>query len=322
MKNGFPASSCRSSGKISAGRKKLQTQSLILFISTMAIFGTIGVFRRSIPLPSSVLAFVRGLLGSLVLLIFVLIRKRIGKGNAGNADFQISRSNFIKLIVSGIVMGFNWILLFEAYSYTTVAIATLCYYMEPTILILVSPVIFQEKLTPKKLLCATVAILGMVFVSGAFEGGSAAGSDLKGILLGLGAAALYATVVIINNTITGVDAYRKTMIQLASAAAIMIPYILLTEDLSQLVFSRAAVLMLLLVGIVHTGMAYAMYFGSMEGLKVQTIALFSYIDPIVALILSAWILKEPLSIYGIAGAVLIIGAAVFSELDWKPGQNP
>jgi len=292
---------------------------MIVFITAITIFGTIGILRKYIPMPSSVLAFVRGFLGAAVLLIFIKIKEKKGKSSDSRTDraSRIKRKTLVKLVISGIIIGFNWIMLFEAYNYTTVAAATLCYYMEPTILVLVSPVIFRERLTLKKLLCAATAVLGMAFVSGIFNSGSGSGSDMRGILLSLGAAAMYASVVIINKTISGIDAYRKTMIQLASAAIIMIPYILLTEDLSQLSFNVTAVLLMLLLGIVHTGMTYAMYFGSMEGLKMQTIALFSYIDPVVTLILSALILKEPLSIYGIVGAVLIIGAAVFSETDLK-----
>lgn len=274
----------------------------------MCIYGTIGICRKYIPLSSSVIAFARGLLGALFLCAFVKLRGRKIRHHMG-------RRNVIRLIISGALMGFNWILLFEAYNYTTVAVATLCYYMEPTILMLVSPFLFHEKLTRKKMGCAALAVVGMVFVSGVLESGGTNAVDFRGILLGLGAAALYSVVVIINNTVTLVDAYEKTILQLASAAAVMVPYILLTEDVTQIRLEPLTIGMLLLVGLVHTGAAYAMYFGSMDGLNVQTIALFSYIDPIVALLLSAAVLKEPMTVFGIFGAILIIGAAVFSEVD-------
>ena len=189
----------------------------------------------------------------------------------------------------------------------------MCYYMQPTIVILLSPLVFREKLTCKKLLCALAAIVGMVFVSGILNGSSLQLRDIKGVLFGLGAAALYATVVILNKKVTLENVYEKTIIQLVAAAVIMIPYLLLTEDFAAVTVNAAAVGMMLFVGIVHTGIAYALYFGSMKNLKAQSIAVMSYIDPVFALLLSAAVLHEKLSLFGIIGAVLIIGSALVSE---------
>ncbi len=211
-------------------------------------------------------------------------------------------------------MGVNWILLFEAYNYTSVAVATLCYYMAPTIVVLLSPLLFHEKITLRKGLCAIAAVIGMVFVSGVVDNGMPTVSETKGILFGLGAAVFYACVVILNKKVSGVDPYEKTVIQLVSSALALIPYLLLTGETLPANLSLNAGIMLLIVGLVHTGIAYAMYFGSVEKLPAQTVALLSYLDPITALILSALVLHEPLTLSGIIGAVLIIGAAIIAEL--------
>ena len=213
------------------------------------------------------------------------------------------------------LIGINWILLFEAFNHTTVAVATLCYYMAPTIVMLLSPLIFREKLTGKKAACAAVAIVGMVFVSGVTEGGGSQEGSLRGVLEGLGAAVFYASVVIMNNRIRGIDAYRKTAVQLLSAGAVMIPYLLLTDGFSVSGLTPDAVILLLIVGIVHTGFAYVLYFGSMDGLRVQTIAILSYIDHVSALLFSAFLLRERLTVMNLIGAVLIIGSAVISETE-------
>ena len=281
--------------------------SIRMFVSSMLIFGTIGIFRRYIPLSSAFIAFSRGLLGGVFIFLFRKIKK------AGNTPGLPLRS-LVWLIVSGAVMGFNWILLFEAYEHTTVAVATLCYYMQPTIVMLLSPVIFGEKLTKIKTLCAMAAVIGMILVSGVTGAGGTQSGDLRGVLLGLGAAVLYSIVVIMNKKIQGIDAYQKTMIQLLSAGAAMIPYLLLTGGFDRSGFGPSAVLLLLVVGFVHTGIAYVLYFGSMDGLKAQSIALLSYIDPVSALLFSAVFLREPLSLSGICGAVMIIGSAIVSEL--------
>lgn len=283
--------------------------SVAMNVASMLIFGTIGIFRRYIPFPSAFLACVRGLTGGLLLLAFVRLTKRdMGAG--------LPRRESLILAVCGAAMGVNWILLFEAYHYTTVAVATLCYYMQPTIVVLLSPLLFRERLTAKKAVCAAVAVAGMVLVSGV-TGGGGIGSP-RGVLLGLGAAVFYASVVIMNKLIRGVDAYRKTIIQLLSAGAVMIPYLLLTGGISLAGAGASSILLLAVVGVVHTGLAYVLYFGSMDGLRAQSVALLSYIDPVSALMFSALLLKEPLSPAGILGAVMIIGSAIVSEIEFRP----
>ena len=193
----------------------------------------------------------------------------------------------------------------------------MCYYMQLTIVILLSPLVSQERIKARRLLCALAAIVGMVFVSGVLDSGGARSGDLSGILFGLGAAVLYATVAILNKKVVLDDVHEKTIVQLAAAAAVLIPYLLATEALSRLSLDAVAVVMVLLVGIVHTGFAYALYFGSMKALKAQSIAVLSYIDPVFALLLSAAALHEPLSAFGLVGAVLIIGSALISETAGK-----
>ena len=273
---------------------------------SMVIFGTIGVFRRYIPLPSSLVAMTRGLIGMLFLLLVMVLRKR-GMNRAA------VRRKLGLLCLSGAAIGVNWILLFEAYNYTSVATATLCYYLAPMFVILASPLVVGERLTAKKLICVLAALLGMVFVSGVLETGGGS-SDLKGVLLGLGAAVLYASVVLMNKQLGDVPAYDRTIVQLGSSAAVLLPYVLLTENLGALSFTPGTIALLLVVGVVHTGIAYALYFGSLMQLKAQTAAILSYIDPVVAVLLSALVLREHMSLLSGLGAVLVLGAAVVSEL--------
>ena len=274
----------------------------------MLIFGSIGVLRRYIPLSSALLAFSRGILGGLFLLAFVKARK---KGAAAKLPPRV----LARLAATGAMIGVNWILLFEAYSHTTVAVATLCYYMEPTIVLLLSPLVFRERLTGRKAVCAAVSVLGMVLVSGVIGDGGGQGGSFMGILLGLGAAVFYAAIVILNKKTPGVDAYQRTAVLLLSAGLTMLPYLLFTNGFSGEGLNLSSILLLFVLGIVHTGVAYAMYFGGMDGLSVHSIAVFSYIDPVSALLFSALLLKEPLSALNIAGAVMILGSAMMSEFN-------
>ena len=281
-------------------------KSLTMIIASMLIFGSIGVFRRFIPLSSPFLAFSRGLIGGLVILAFMKLK---GAGAGEKPGLR----QVLRLAFTGAVIGANWILLFEAYNHTTVAVATLCYYMQPTIVVLLSPLFFKERLTARKAACAVVAIIGMVLVSGVVGSRDPQNGNLRGVLLGLGAAVLYAVVVMMNKGTRGVDAYGKSVIQLLSAGLVMIPYLLLTNGFAHVELRGSALPLLLIVGVVHTGLAYLLYFWSMDGLRIQSIAILSYIDPVSALFFSALFLKEPLGVPCIVGAVLIIGSAIASE---------
>jgi RarD protein len=225
----------------------------------------------------------------------------------------ISKKKLGLLFVTGIALGANWILLFEAYNYTTVAVATLCYYMQPTLLILLSPLVFREKLTTKKGLCAAVSLMGMALVSGVLGGDALGSGDIRGILFGLAAAAMYTTVIILNKKNPVENAYGKTVVQLFSSAVVLLPYLLLTETPGSASMNATAIVMLLVVCIVHTGMAYAMYFAGVQQLPSQTVAVLSYIDPVLAMVLAAVILKEPMSASELIGGVMILGAAAVSE---------
>lgn len=278
---------------------------MIKLLISMFLFGTIGLFVRQIPLPSSMIALVRAAIGTVFLLLVLLGRRQ-------KPNFSAIRKNLKLLLLSGTAMAFNWILLFEAYRYTTVAVATLCYYMSAVFVIIASPFLLKEKLTPLKIFCSAAAFAGMVLVSGVLDGGAGAFSPI-GIALGLGASVLYASVVLLNKRLSGLTSYDTTITQLACAAVVLLPYVLLTEDVSSLTLPPLGLGMLLTVAIVHTGVAYAMYFSSLQGLKAQSVALVSYLDPIVALLLSVFVLHEPMSPLGAAGAVIVLGAMILSE---------
>lgn len=286
---------------------KQETKSKLMLILAMSIWGTLGIFRRYIPMSSGMIAFTRGVIGTVFLLLVILIsRKKI--------DFKAIRSNLILLVLSGALMAVNWILLFEAYKFTSVATATVCYYMEPVFVLIISPLLLKERLSPKKILCIIASLAGMVLVSGVLNMAEFRIGEIKGVLLGLGAAVLYASVVIINKKLKNIGAYDKTIVQLAVSAITVLPYMLLAENMTAVEFEPVNIVMLILVGVLHTGVAYALYFGSMDGIKAQTIAFFSYIDPVVAIILSALILKEKIGIAEICGAVLVLGSTLISEL--------
>ena len=276
-------------------------------ILSMFIFGTIGVVRRSIPFPSSMIVLVRSAVG----LGFLLLTRAAG---GQHVDREAVRRNLGKLLLLGVMLAANWIFLFEAYRFTSVAAATMCYYMAPVFMILVSPLVFGERITLRKGLCAAAAVFGMVLVSDVLQSGM---HGAKGVLLGLAGAVLYAAIVTVNRTLRGISGTDRTIVQFAAAAAVMLPYVLLTEDVGALRFTPRIVCLLLLLGAVHTGFAYVLYFGSIPRVSAQTAALLSYIDPVVAVILSVTVLHESMSASALLGAVIVVAALLLSETEPK-----
>lgn len=272
----------------------------------MVIFGTIGLFVRNIPVSSGELALYRAVLASVMLGAYLLITKQalpLGK----------IRRALPLLILSGIAMGFNWILLFEAYKYTTVSVATLSYYFAPVIVTVACPILFREKLGPRQWLCFAMATLGIVLITGL--GDLQPGSHhLTGILFGLGAACLYATVMLLNKAIRGVEGIQRTFIQFLAAAAVLLPYVLMTGGIHLSALDGKGWAFLLIVGLVHTGITYCLYFSTLKALPGQKAAILSYIDPLVAVLVSVLVLGEDMTLTQIIGGLLILGFALWNEL--------
>lgn len=274
------------------------------YLLAMTIFGTIGLFVKFIELPSTVIALSRGALGTLfLLLVLKLLKRRINTASV--------KSNFKHLVIAGVALGLNWIFLFEAYRLTSVATATLAYYMAPIILILLSPILLHERIPLGKWICVICALFGMSLISGVWEGSENVALD--GITMGLIAACFYASVVINNKFLKGPDPYDSSIVQLAVAAIVLLPYVLFTVDFSVLKPDTTTIGLTLAVGILHTGVAYWLYFSALPKLEAARIAIFSYIDPAIAILLSVFVLMEPMTTTGVIGAVLILGAALASE---------
>ena len=276
-------------------------------VSAMLIFGTIGLFVKNIDLTSSEIALVRGVIGGIVLIIVSFLTKN-------KVSFKDVKENLLLLLLSGGAIGLNWIFLFQAYKYTTISNATLSYYFAPVFVMLLSPFILKEKLTLKKILCVACAMLGMMFIVGNSGGVAEGRNDFLGISYGLAAAAFYASVVLMNKFLKNLKSLETTYIQLILAAVVLMPYVFTVEGFNIFRMPVSSIPYILILGVVHTGLAYLLYFSSLKELKGQTIAVMSYIDPISAVIISAIFLRERMGLLQIAGGVLILGSTLISEL--------
>ena len=287
--------------------KKVMNPRLMLIVS-MAVFGTLGPFVRNIPVSSGELALYRAVLAALLIAVFLLVTGQ-------KIPFASIKKEVPLLLASGVAMGINWILLFEAYKYTTVSVATLSYYFAPVIVTVVCPILFKEKLTGKQILCFLMSTLGLVLITGIGDVGGV--SDLIGILFGLGAAVFYAIVVLLNKFIKKVEGIHRTFLQFLAAIVILVPYVLTTSGMTLGGMGAVGWVNLLIVGLVHTGITYCMYFSSLKELPGQKAAILSYIDPLVAVLVSVTVLGESMTLWQMVGGVLILGFTLWNEITPK-----
>ena len=283
---------------------KKENTARLLMATAMLIFGTLAPFVKNINVTSGELALYRAIMAAAMVGGFLLLKKE-------KLSVSSIKKELLLLLISGAAMGFNWILLFEAYKYTTVSVATLSYYFAPVIVMVVCPLLFKEKLTGKQILSFVMSTLGLVLITGTAGGGS---QDLVGIGFGLGAAILYATVMLLNKFIKDVRGLHRTFIQFIAAIIILLPYVSLTGGFHLGGLNASAIGALLTVGIVHTGITYCMYFSALKDLPGQKVAILSYIDPLVAVLVSVIWLREGISIPQIFGGLLILGFTLYSEL--------
>lgn len=293
-------------------KKFLNDRFLLIF--SMVLFGTLGPFVRNINVSSGELALYRAILAVVLIGAFLLLtRQPIG--------FKAIKKELLPLLLSGVAMGFNWILLFEAYRYTTVSVATLSYYFAPVLVILACPIIFKEKMGAKQWICFGFSTLGLVLITGLgnLESGS---NHLLGIAFGLGAAVLYATVILLNKSIKTVAGLPRTLLQFLAAILVLLPYVCFSSGFTLQNLEAKGWICLLIVGLFHSGIAYCCYFSALKTLPGQKAAILSYIDPLVAVLLSVTLLHETMTLLQWIGGILILGFTLWNEISHKKLQKP
>lgn len=287
-----------------------RSKSLIFFIASMVIFGTNGLIVANISLGSAEIVLMRTFLGSLFLLAIVLVKRSF--------SFADLKADLVPATIGGAALGLNWVLLFSAYRSAGVGLSTLTYYCGPIIVLALSPVLFKEKLTWNKLLAIAAVAVGMFCITGDIE----PGSDVQtGILFGGGAALLYASLIVANKRVKRLSGLNCAMYELIVAFFVVLIYLLASNVKLPVIPAAEDIVWVLAIGLVNTGLAYYLYFSSLQKLPGQTVALVCYIDPLTALLISGAFLGEKLLGVQIAGAVLILGGACLGELKFKKTEN-
>ena len=278
----------------------------LMIAAAMTIWGTLGLFVRKVGVSSGELALYRAVMAAAMLTGYFLVS---GK----HIDLKAIGRELPLLLLSGMAMGVNWILLFEAYKYTTVSVATLSYYFAPVLVTLACPLLFRERMGKLQWLCFLLSTLGLILITGLGDL-SAGSSHLTGILFGLGAAVLYASVMLLNKTIKGVSGLQRTYLQFLAALVILLPYVLLSGGFTLGTLDTSGWVNLLIVGAVHTCLPYCLYFPALKDLPGQEAAILSYIDPLLAVVVSVTLLGESMTLPQVIGGALILGFTLLNEL--------
>ena len=274
----------------------------VMYIVSLLIFGSNGVFASHIDMTSAEIVCMRTLIGSLALILVLLISRT-------KLDWAVMKREAFKLIAAGICLGVNWALLFEAYKLMSVSIATLTYYLAPIIVLILSPLLLREKQSARAYIGMGAAVVGLVLAVGLGD----ASVTATGLIVGLGSAVFYAGLIIFNKKIDGVTGLPLTTIEMVIAACVMLPYVLLTGGHVGFPPDMEGTLYLIFLCLVNTGLACWLYFSSMNRLPARAVALFGYVDPVSALIFSAVFLGDRMGVLQIVGAVLVFAFAAFGQ---------
>lgn len=281
----------------------------IKLIMIFICFGSIGILTAFIPLSSYAIVFYRALFGFAFIISATFILKKQYR-----VDLIIK--NMKMLLISGFLMGFNWVFMFMSMKVASVSLGTVCYNTSPIFMVLIAAIILKDKITKKSILCILLGLVGVVLVSDLLINGFKEHIFL-GVIFGLIGALFYGLVVILNKKLVELNSYEKVSVQFLISAIIMIPFIIFDSD-SSFLFGYSdnfimALIFLLIVGLFITGYLYILYFDCVSILPAKTVAIYTYIDPVVALLLSNIILHEKFNTFQIFGTILILLATIINE---------
>ncbi|MDD4461429.1 MAG: DMT family transporter [Eubacteriales bacterium] len=273
------------------------------YILSMLLFGLNGIVASRIALSSYEIVWLRTMFGSLFLIgVFFLGRKTM--------VFRHHRKSFIYLILSGVSMGISWMLLYEAYQLIGVSIASLLYYCGPVIVMILSPILFRERLTRNRVISFLVVLAGVYLINGQMPQTQQTG---RGILFGLLSALMYSGMVIFNKKAHGITGLENASFQLLVSFLTVTVFIAFRHGLT-IPADSVNWPAILTLGLVNTGVGCYLYFSSIGHLPAQTVAIFSYLELLSAVLFSVLLLREVLHPLQIAGALIMIGGAVFAQI--------
>lgn len=281
----------------------MDSKAFLKYISALLLFGLNGIVASHIPLNSYEIVFLRTLIGSALLVALFLFGK-------GKFHIMTFKKDALFIVLSGVAMGASWMFLYEAYQQVGVSLSSLLYYCGPVIVMILSPLIFHEKLTAPKLLGFMTVLAGIFLVNG---NAVDANNDMWGLFCGAMSAVMYFFMVTLNKQSNSISGMENAVIQLVVSFLTVAVFTGIKQGFIINVPTTAWVWVLVL-GIVNTGIGCYLYFSPLSKIPVQTVAVCGYLEPLSAVVFAALLLGEKMTIIQIIGAACIIGGAMIGEL--------
>ena len=281
----------------------MRSVATLKYLFALTLYGTIGLFLHFISYSSEFVVLCRGSIGTLFILLVLLTRK-------DKIDFQSIRNNLKTLMISGFALGFNWVFLFAGYRHG-IAITSLCNYLAPLIVVVIMATVYKQKINSRQLGCIALAFVGMLLLTGIFESNN--DSDIRCVIYGLLAAFGFVIMVLCNKKLNNIKDLEKTLMQLFFSVLIVLPYVIFNDGFPKQ-FDMQSTILVIILGVLHTGVAYICYFAAIHALDAQTIAVLGYLEPALNFFIGAFILKENITIYGVIGAIMILLASIGNEI--------
>lgn len=265
----------------------------------MLIWGSVGILARKAGLDPLITVTFRVLFATIALAALRLLRADRKAVLAGN--------RFLALC-SGVALATNWLFFFQAVQFTSVSHAVLSYYVAPILVAMASPLLLRERLEGRTLVAMALACAG-IFVMLYQPGHALQPRDLAGIGYGLLAACFYATVTITGRRLSGVPPIYLVFVQCSVATLILLPVVLITKGAGALAAPPGSLLLLAVVGVVHTALALFLYFWGLQRVKVQHVGVLAYLDPVSAVLFALLFLGEVPAATSLMGGALVLGGS-------------
>lgn len=282
--------------------REIRTGSLQM-IAAMLISGTIGALVVFSQQPIANVVFWRCVFATITLFILGIL--------SGNWRSHLNRKVVLIAALGGVALVVNWLLLFAAYSRTSIGLATVLYNTQPLMLVGMGVFILKEKVSRSRWLWLAASFVGMLL--GLSSGLSHDGNSgwLLGIVMALGAAFFYALTALITRQLKGVPPQQIALVQVAVGTLLLLP---LVDFQQQMTLTHWGIVAML--GIVHTGIMYQLLYGAIQKLPTSITASLSFIYPIVAVIVDSFVFNHSLSPIQFIGGAMILLAAAGINLGW------
>ncbi len=274
---------------------------LVQWTAAMALSGTIGAVVVESGAEAPAAAFARCLVGGLLLIVWSSARGWLLPTLRG-----LSSRDLGMIMLGGVLLVLNWVLLFTSYALSSISVGTVVYHTQPLLLVGLAAALLGERITRSHLMRAVIAFGGVVAISLGAEGADGQPVRLSGIALALAAATLYAGATLIAKQLSHLRAHVVAAVQLTTGAVLLAPALLLTP----LPDDAAGLGWLLLLGSVHTAVMYVLMYSSVGRLPTGTVAVVSYLYPVVAVIVDSLAYGHRVTLVEGAGMLAILLAAL------------